>query len=84
MLSIVENAGVALVPKDARDRVLQNESRRELLHSNVLGDGSNQTAPWQGTLRVILAQNMLDSAFDLGLSRLPRPRPALGLGHACM
>eukprot|EP00955_Chlamydomonas_euryale_P091044 364591-Chlamydomonas_euryale.AAC.7 len=34
--------------------------------------------------RVILAQNMLFSASGLGLSRLPRPRPALGLRHAGM
>eukprot|EP00955_Chlamydomonas_euryale_P004225 43895-Chlamydomonas_euryale.AAC.10 len=33
--------------------------------------------------RVDLAENMLDSACCLGLSRLPRPRSALDLGHAC-
>eukprot|EP00955_Chlamydomonas_euryale_P002225 24206-Chlamydomonas_euryale.AAC.1 len=33
--------------------------------------------------RVIPAHNMLDSTYCLGLSRLPWPRPALGLGHAC-
>eukprot|EP00955_Chlamydomonas_euryale_P070957 360908-Chlamydomonas_euryale.AAC.3 len=33
--------------------------------------------------RLILAHYMLASASDLGLSRLPRPRPARGRGHAC-
>eukprot|EP00955_Chlamydomonas_euryale_P048577 354024-Chlamydomonas_euryale.AAC.4 len=49
MLSVVENAGVALAPKDARDRCFRKRADRKL-HSNVLGDGSDQEAPCQGTL----------------------------------
>eukprot|EP00955_Chlamydomonas_euryale_P119094 366573-Chlamydomonas_euryale.AAC.22 len=65
MLSVLENAGVALAPKDARDRcpikradgkyvcnlcttVFAKSTYESKLHSNVLGDGSNQTAPCQG------------------------------------
>eukprot|EP00955_Chlamydomonas_euryale_P095329 364931-Chlamydomonas_euryale.AAC.5 len=33
--------------------------------------------------KVILAHTMLDSAYCLGLSRLPRPWSGHGLGYAC-
>eukprot|EP00955_Chlamydomonas_euryale_P040725 351795-Chlamydomonas_euryale.AAC.2 len=68
MLSVVENAGVALEPHDARDwfstkkavgkyarnlctNVLSNSTHKSWLHSHVLGDGSNQTAPCQTPTR---------------------------------
>eukprot|EP00955_Chlamydomonas_euryale_P064798 359079-Chlamydomonas_euryale.AAC.2 len=67
MVSVVENAGFALAPKDASDRcfrkradgtyvynlcttVFAKSTCNSRLHSYVLGDGSNQTAPCHGTL----------------------------------